>query len=68
MMLDSSRRNRRAKLRTDASTFFLSLSQVFLKRFGITVKFVEADNPDDFEKLIDDKTKAIYLESISNSK
>ncbi|KAL7412077.1 Cys/Met metabolism PLP-dependent enzyme-domain-containing protein [Mrakia frigida] len=42
--------------------------KVFLKRFGITVKLVEADNPDDFEKLIDDKTKAIYLESISNSK
>ncbi|KAL7410877.1 homocysteine synthase [Mrakia frigida] len=42
--------------------------KVFLKRFGITTKFVEGDNPDDFEAHIDDKTKAIYLESIGNSK
>src|SRR5271167_4985085 len=31
-----------------------------LKRLGITVHFVEGDNPADYEKLINDKTKAIY--------
>ncbi|MCC7450547.1 MAG: O-acetylhomoserine aminocarboxypropyltransferase/cysteine synthase [Anaerolineae bacterium] len=39
-----------------------------LKRLGITVHFVEGDNPADFEKLINDKTKAIYLETIGNPK
>jgi O-acetylhomoserine/O-acetylserine sulfhydrylase len=41
---------------------------VMLPRFGIAVKFVNGDKPADFEKLIDDKTKAIYLESIGNPK
>jgi len=40
--------------------------KVQLKRLGITVKFVDGDNPSDFEKLIDEKTKAIYLETIGN--
>jgi len=40
--------------------------KVQLKRLGIQVKFVNGDNPDDFEKAIDDKTKAIYLETIGN--
>ncbi len=39
-----------------------------LKRLGITVRFVEGDNPTDYEKLINDKTKAIYLETIGNPK
>jgi len=39
-----------------------------LKRLGITVHFVEGDNPADYEKLINDKTKAIYLETIGNPK
>ena len=40
--------------------------KVQFKRLGINVKFVNGDNPEDFEKLIDSKTKAIYLETIGN--
>jgi O-acetylhomoserine/O-acetylserine sulfhydrylase len=40
--------------------------KVQFKRLGIQVKFVDGDNPSDFEKLIDGKTKAIYLETIGN--
>jgi O-acetylhomoserine (thiol)-lyase len=40
--------------------------KVQFKRLGINVKFVEGDAPEDFEKLIDKKTKAIYIESIGN--
>jgi len=42
--------------------------KVQLKRLGIDVKFVDGDKPADFEKLIDNKTKAIYLETIGNPK
>jgi len=45
-----------------------ALYQNFIKRFGIETKFVEGDNPDDFEAHIDEHTKAIYLESIGNPK
>ncbi len=37
-----------------------------LKRFGITAKTFDSDNADDLEALIDDKTKAIFFESLSN--
>jgi len=40
--------------------------KVQFKRLGIGVKFVDGDKPSDFEKLIDDNTKAIYLETIGN--
>jgi O-acetylhomoserine/O-acetylserine sulfhydrylase len=40
--------------------------KVQFKRLGIQVKFVDGDNPADFEKLIDDRTKAIYIETIGN--
>jgi O-acetylhomoserine/O-acetylserine sulfhydrylase len=40
--------------------------KVQFKRLGIGVKFVDGDKPEDFEKLIDSKTKAIYLETIGN--
>jgi O-acetylhomoserine (thiol)-lyase len=40
--------------------------KVQFKRLGIQVKFVDGDNPADFEKQIDSKTKAIYLETIGN--
>jgi O-acetylhomoserine/O-acetylserine sulfhydrylase len=40
--------------------------KVQFKRIGITVKFVDGDKAADFEKLIDNKTKAIYLETIGN--
>jgi O-acetylhomoserine/O-acetylserine sulfhydrylase len=42
--------------------------KVQFKRLGIQVKFVNGDNPAEFEKLIDNKTKAIYLETIGNPK
>jgi O-acetylhomoserine/O-acetylserine sulfhydrylase len=40
--------------------------KVQFKRLGIHVKFVEGDSPADFEKLIDSRTKAIYIETIGN--
>lgn len=40
--------------------------KVFLPRFGITTKFVKGDSPEEFAQLIDNKTKAIYIESIGN--
>jgi O-acetylhomoserine/O-acetylserine sulfhydrylase len=42
--------------------------KVTLPRLGIDVKFIEGDNPADFEKLIDKKTKALYVETIGNPK
>lgn len=36
------------------------------KRLGVEVKFTPNDTPEDFEKLIDNNTKAIYLETIGN--
>jgi len=40
--------------------------KVQFKRLGIQVKFVKGDSPAEFEKLIDKKTKAIYIETIGN--
>jgi len=40
--------------------------KVQFKRLGIQVKFVDGDDPEDFRRLIDEKTKAIYLETIGN--
>jgi len=40
--------------------------KVTFKKIGIDARFSEDLNPDNFEKLIDDKTKAIYLETIGN--
>jgi O-acetylhomoserine (thiol)-lyase len=40
--------------------------KVQFKRLGINVKFVDGDNPQDFEKAIDAGTKALYLETIGN--
>ena len=40
--------------------------KVALPRLGINVKFADGDNPDSFESLIDDNTKALYVESIGN--
>jgi len=39
-----------------------------LRRIGITVHFVDDNNPDSFERLINDKTRLIYLETIGNPK
>jgi len=40
--------------------------KVAFKRLGIEARFAESDNVEKFEKLIDEKTKAIYLETIGN--
>lgn len=40
--------------------------KVAFKRIGIEARFAESDKVEHFEKLIDDKTKAIYLETIGN--
>lgn len=40
--------------------------KVAFKRLGIEVRFAEGDKAETFEKLIDKKTKALYLETIGN--
>ncbi len=40
--------------------------KVAFKRLGIEARFAGGDKVESFEKLIDDKTKAIYLETIGN--
>ena len=37
-----------------------------LPQYGISVRFADYRDPDSFEKLIDEKTKAVYVESIGN--
>lgn len=45
-----------------------TLLKYTLGRMGIKVHFVESDDPKDYEALINDKTKFIYLETIGNPK
>lgn len=40
--------------------------KVALPRLGIDVKFVEGDKVEDFRQAIDDRTKALYVETIGN--
>ncbi|MEM9858457.1 MAG: O-acetylhomoserine aminocarboxypropyltransferase/cysteine synthase [Bacteroidota bacterium] len=40
--------------------------KVAFKRLGIETRFAESDKAEHFEKLIDENTKAIYLETIGN--
>lgn len=42
--------------------------KVALPRLGIHVKFAKGETADDFAALIDDKTRAIYIESLANPK
>ncbi|XBW36145.1 hypothetical protein QEN19_001723 [Hanseniaspora menglaensis] len=42
--------------------------KVAFKRLGIEARFVNGDSPEDFEKYFDEKTKAVYIESIGNPK
>ncbi|KAH3668972.1 hypothetical protein OGAPHI_002727 [Ogataea philodendri] len=42
--------------------------KVTFKRLGIEARFAEGDSVEGFRHLVDDKTKAIYLESIGNPK
>jgi len=45
-----------------------NLFKVTLPRLGINVKFTEGESPEQYEKLIDEKTKALYIETIGNPK
>ena len=40
--------------------------KVSFKKFGIEARFAKDDSPTDFEDLIDENTKALYLETIGN--
>lgn len=40
--------------------------KVAFKRLGVEVRFADGDKVESFEKLIDSKTKALYLETIGN--
>lgn len=40
--------------------------KVTLKRFGLDARFAANNEPAEFEKLIDDRTKALYVETIGN--
>ena len=37
-----------------------------LPKFGIEVRFVDAEDPQNFERAMDDKTRAFFCESVSN--
>ncbi|RUS48554.1 homocysteine synthase [Cohnella sp. AR92] len=45
-----------------------NLFAITLQKLGITVKFVDASNPENFRAAITDKTKALYAETIGNPK
>ena len=52
-----------------ASTLYggtFNLFAITLPKYGITTKFVNPDNLNEFEEAINDKTKAIYVETIGN--
>ncbi|KAJ2776932.1 hypothetical protein GGI15_004684, partial [Coemansia interrupta] len=42
--------------------------KVSFARLGIEVRFVKGDDPAEIESLIDDKTRAVFVESIGNPK
>ena len=44
----------------------LTLNAHTLKRFGIEARFFDVHNPQEMESLIDDKTKVIFFESLTN--
>jgi O-acetylhomoserine/O-acetylserine sulfhydrylase-like pyridoxal-dependent enzyme len=46
----------------------LTACAVLFKKFGIGVKFVTSDEPEAFAAVIDENTKAIFVESIGNPK
>ena len=43
-----------------------NLFKVTLPRLGIEVRFAEGDSPESIDALIDDRTKAVYVETIGN--
>lgn len=52
-----------------ASTLYGGTYNLFattLPRYGITTTFVDPDEPENFRKAINDKTKAVYIETLGN--
>ncbi|MFP7224885.1 homocysteine synthase [Priestia filamentosa] len=45
-----------------------NLFSTTLSKFGITVKFVNPENPENFKKELTEKTKAIFAETVGNPK
>ncbi|GAB7386603.1 homocysteine synthase [Bacillaceae bacterium] len=45
-----------------------TLFQYTLPRMGVTVRFVDQSDPDNFRKAINEKTKAVFVETIGNPK
>ena len=43
-----------------------TMFEITLRDMGIQVRFAESDRVEDLEKLVDDRTKAIYLEILGN--
>jgi len=48
---------------TDAYTWAKYISNIYLKRFGVTTTFVDATNIEEVERAIQPNTKVLYLES-----
>lgn len=44
----------------------INLLGVSLKKQGIKVNFIDSDNPEDFEKAINEKTKCVFVEDLNN--
>lgn len=44
----------------------LTQASFTLKRFGISARYFDVQNPSEIEALIDDKTKAIFFETLTN--
>jgi O-acetylhomoserine (thiol)-lyase len=44
----------------------LTLTAHTLKRFGIEARFFDVHNPSEIEALVDDKTKVVFFESLTN--
>ena len=44
----------------------INLMNVSMRRLGINFKFANADEPESFERLITEKTKAIFIEDVAN--
>lgn len=42
--------------------------RVYMRKFNISVKWVEGDDPKDIAAAIDENTRAVYIETISNPK
>ena len=46
----------------------ISSRAVLLKKYGIAIKLVTSDDPSEFAAAIDEKTKAVFVETIGNPK